>query len=120
MTATHVMVVLADPAPGRDAELDEWYADHLRRMSAVDGVVAVRRLVPVTGFGSDPGHRSIALYELRTDDLTSTVAMLAAARATFPATDAFARDPVVWFLEPAAIDVPRPDVPRPAVIGDQP
>lgn len=88
---THILIVHSAPLPGKQAQMEAWYRDtHLQEVLQLPGFVAARRywlddeVLP----GTAPRH--IAIFELETDDVTSTIKGL---------TDAFPR-----MVQPDAID----------------
>jgi hypothetical protein len=77
-----VLLVLANAAPGREDEFDEWYETrHIPDVLAVDGFRAVRRFslsehqLP----GSDPlGAQYATVWDIEADDLADPLARMAA------------------------------------------
>jgi hypothetical protein len=69
------LVVLLDPVEGQDEEFNAWYdGKHLPDLLAIDGIVNATRYrraeLPPT-----PGRRAyMAVYDIRTDDLTKVMA----------------------------------------------
>jgi hypothetical protein len=97
------MLVLTNPAAGREAEFNRWYDDeHLPEMLAVDGFVRARRYRAVTPTGqAAPAHGYVTIYEVEVDAVDDAVAALTAARASGALRSSGAIDPdrVVCFLE---------------------
>ena len=74
--ADHVMVVFTNPVPGREDEYNEWYNNvHLGEVLRTPGMTCARRYRLVDGVGSreEPQHRYLAIYELESDDVKSTL-----------------------------------------------
>ncbi|MEA3300939.1 MAG: DUF4286 family protein [Pseudomonadota bacterium] len=69
----YVLVVYSNPAPGREAEYNDWYNNqHLRDVLQQPGYVSARRF-KLTDFKLDdampnPAHRYVAFYNMVTDD----------------------------------------------------
>jgi hypothetical protein len=67
----HIMVVLANAAPGRDDEYNSWYNEsHIPEVLAVPGFVAARRyrLSDAQGVGMpEPTHRYLVVFEIEGD-----------------------------------------------------
>jgi hypothetical protein len=69
----YVLVVHSNPAPGREAEYNDWYNNqHLKDVLAQPGYTAARRF-KLTGFKlddamPDPSHQYVAFYYMKTDD----------------------------------------------------
>ncbi len=66
----HVLMVLSNPVPGREAEYNDWYDNvHLGEVLALPGFVAAQRFAragePVAG---ELEHRYLAIYEIEGDD----------------------------------------------------
>ena len=71
------LLVKADPKPGEDAEFNRWYdAVHVPDVLKVEGFVSAERFIFATEQMSDtpPSHRYLAIYDLETDDLATTLA----------------------------------------------
>ena len=79
----HVLTVLSNPTEGRENDYNEWYDQvHLSDVLKVEGVVGVRRYRLAGPQGEENGHRYLAIYELRTDDLGATLQAMAEADMT--------------------------------------
>lgn len=82
------MIVLTNPAPGRDDEFNSWYDQiHIGDVLRVDGVRAARRFRAV-----DAGEwRYAAIYDLECEDPNAVMAEILARWKTeqMPGTDAF-------------------------------
>lgn len=97
-------VILSQAVPGREAEFDSWYDDtHLADVVRVDGVVSARRFnietAIVTEFDA-PQWRSVAIYEIESDDPVAVMDAIADAAKT-PAmlvSTAFSRSGMVQIL----------------------
>src|SRR5262245_51960731 len=72
-----LLVVVCDPAPGQEAELERWYEDvHLYERSSVPGVLFSRRYTNVNG-----QPHSIVLYDVETPAVLQSEAYLVGGRA---------------------------------------
>ena len=78
--AKHILVVVANPLPGQEAEFNRWYTDqHLDDVLRVPGMVAAQRFeVSADGPKGLPG-RYLAIYEMDIDDPKTAFAALAEA-----------------------------------------
>jgi hypothetical protein len=66
MTAYN-LVVLSNPAPGKEDEYNEWYTNvHIPDVVRCDGFTGGRRYK--IGQGFDAPHKYMAIYEMETDD----------------------------------------------------
>ena len=88
-----VMVVLTNPAEGREDEYNEWYARvHFPEVTALPGFVGASRYRLADAqlmAGSDsPPHRYLALDEIEADDLPDVVTTLTEQASGFQMTDA--------------------------------
>ena len=75
----HVFVVLTNPIEGREDEYNEWYSGvHLTDVLKVPGIVAAQRFKLSDAQRDAPPlpYRYLALYEIETDDLNHTLAVL--------------------------------------------
>lgn len=91
--AEYQLVVLSNPAPGREVEYNEWYDTiHLGEMLQVPGVVSVKRLAADPMFPTSHGY--LALYLLDTDDPQAVMDEVAAsaARGAIHISDALGKD----------------------------
>src|SRR5262249_25228519 len=74
--AAHVMVVFTNPVPGREDEYNDWYNNvPLGEVLRTPGMTCARRYRLVDGVGSreEPQHRYLAIYELDSEDIKSTL-----------------------------------------------
>ncbi|HWD05883.1 MAG TPA: EthD domain-containing protein [Kribbella sp.] len=90
--AKHLLLVFADPEPGREAEFTEWYDNtHLPDVLRVPGFRAAQRFAARKGMrGEQPEHRYAAFYEIDTDDLDGALAALRSAITGMQMSDALA------------------------------
>jgi hypothetical protein len=68
----HLLVVFTSPAPGREKDFSDWYADHLVEwVERGPGFVKAERFEanPVQRAGQSPRWQSLALYWVMADDL---------------------------------------------------
>jgi hypothetical protein len=70
--ARHILLVMSNPAAGRDDEFNDWYTNvHLHDVLAVDGIVAAQRFrLSDTQMRPDQPqpHRYMAVYEIEAED----------------------------------------------------
>jgi hypothetical protein len=95
------LVVLSNPAPGREAEYNSWYDTiHLPQLLQIPGIVSVKRLVATTRFPTS--HRYLALYVMETDDPNAVMNEIAARseNGTLTMSDALGSDvtPMIFQL----------------------
>src|SRR3954452_9573210 len=77
--AKHVFVVLTNPVEGKEDTYNDWYTNvHLGDVLKVPGIVAARRFKMSDVQRGEPPFpwRYLGLYEIDTDDLTHTLAVL--------------------------------------------
>jgi len=69
--ARHLLVVMSNAAPGRDAEYNEWYTHtHLTGVLRSDGITAAQRFAISPHQLMDKGpYDYMAIYEIETEDL---------------------------------------------------
>jgi hypothetical protein len=80
--ADYHFAVFSNPAPGKNAELAQWYDDqHIPDVLAVPGFVAAQRFALAPG-SATASHTVLAVYEIRTDDIAATMAELRARAGT--------------------------------------
>ena len=73
--AAYNMIVLSRPVAGQEAEYDRWYTEqHIHDLLKVPGVTTAQRF-RVRDPGPD-GHQFVARYELETDDIAETMAII--------------------------------------------
>lgn len=79
-------VVLLCAIEGREAEFDLWYdTRHIRDVLKIDGVVGARRLAidwQKANWSDAPVWRSLAIYEIESDDPQAVLAAISAAADT--------------------------------------
>src|SRR5690242_6674580 len=78
LMAKHVFVVLTNPIDGQEDAYNDWYSNtHLADVLKIPGIIAAQRfkLSDVQRDAVLP-FRYLALYEVETDDLSSTLAEL--------------------------------------------
>ena len=93
----HLLIVLTNPAEGKEAEFNDWYSNrHLEDVLKVPGIVAAQRyaLSPVQRMSPPLPWTYFALYEIETDDLKSTIEGLSSRSGTalMPISDAMHAD----------------------------
>lgn len=72
----YCFVVFSNPKWGQEAEYNAWYdGEHLDDVLDVPGFLSARRFRIANPRSTAP-HRYLALYEIETDDLQSTLAQL--------------------------------------------
>jgi hypothetical protein len=103
--AKHVFVVLTNSVEGKEDAYNDWYTNvHLGDVLKVPGIVAAQRfkLSDVQrGEPPFPWHY-LALYEIDTDDLNHTLAVLKEHSGTsaMVISDALAPERLAWFFQP--------------------
>lgn len=71
------MSVMSDPVAGREGEYDSWYNErHLQDLLAVPGFKGARRYLVLDAFSHGAARRFVAQYELETDNLPATMAVV--------------------------------------------
>ena len=103
--ATHRIIVLSNPVPGREDEFNDWYTNtHLHEVLSVHGYVAARRFRisdPQVAPNADPSHRYLTIYEVETEDLAAFTAHAAAAREGRPRSELIDRSTLAaWTFTP--------------------
>ena len=101
----HVFVVLTNAVEGEDDAFNEWYSGvHLADVLKVPGIVAAQRfkLSDVQRDKPPLPYRYLALYEIETDDLNRTLAVLRerAGTSAMVISDAVAPERAGWFFQP--------------------
>jgi len=72
--ARYRMVVMSNPAEGREAEYNEWYQDiHLAEVVALPGVRSARRFRLARNLGDRTAAPYLAIYEIETDDIDAVL-----------------------------------------------
>jgi hypothetical protein len=86
------LMMLTNAKPGREDELKDWYERHLDDMLKLPGVVGAQCFDADTDISSaSPSpYKYLAVYDISTDDLSSTLAALQGAVGTsaMPMSDA--------------------------------
>jgi hypothetical protein len=102
--ARYQYVILAAAVPGREAEFEHWYDEqHLADVVNIEGVVNARRFrivdQKVTNLDA-PGWRSLAIYDIESEDPQAVLATISAAAGTdaMPLTEAMTRTGLVQLL----------------------
>jgi hypothetical protein len=72
MPREHALVVLTEPAAGRDDEYNDWYSNtHLADVTSLPGFKSARRYElsadQLSGFGQDATHKYLAIYFIEGD-----------------------------------------------------
>ncbi|MBJ7483119.1 MULTISPECIES: hypothetical protein [unclassified Brevundimonas] len=94
----YTYVAFICPTPGREQEFDHWYDTvHMPDVARMPGVVSARRFNIErikTKDWEPPAWRSMAIYELETDDPEITLAAIREASGTeiMPLSDAMTKD----------------------------
>jgi len=93
------LVVYTNPSdPVREQEYNSWYDEvHLPEVLALEGFVAATRFrLADAGIeaGAQVPHRYLALYEVESEDLQTTLDALVAGAATMQMSDALQMDPL--------------------------
>ena len=101
----HVFVVFTNPVAGKEAIYNEWYTDvHLADVLKVPGIVAAQRfkLSDVQRDAPPYPWQYVSLYEIETDDLNHTLAVLKerAGTSAMVISDAVAPERAGWFFHP--------------------
>lgn len=103
--AKHVFVVFTNPLEGREDDYNAWYSDvHLQDVLQIPGIITAQRF-KLSDVQRDPGPfpwRYLALYEIETDDLKHTLAVLRerAGTSAMVISDAVAAERTGWFFQP--------------------
>ena len=78
---SNVMMVMANPVPGKDAEFNSWYDGHIRDIMKLPGAVRAQRFKMLSRTGRpDPAYAYIILYEFTGTQDAFTAAMGTAAK----------------------------------------
>jgi hypothetical protein len=88
------MVVLVRAAPGREAELIEWYDTHLREIVEVPGIASARLYEAAA---DTPAGQHFTIYEIDSDDVETTIAALRDAQPSMTSTDTLGETTVLYF-----------------------
>jgi hypothetical protein len=80
--AKHIFLALTNPVPGKEAEFNDWYdKHHVPDVINVPGFVSGQRFkLADAQFGGEASkqYRYLALYEIETDDIATTIKELRA------------------------------------------
>lgn len=90
--ATYNIIVLSKPVAGREAEYDDWYTNrHIRDLVKVPGITSAQRFRIREDQSQGTAHQFIARYEVETDDIAKTLAIVQERLGTdaMPMSDAF-------------------------------
>ena len=101
----HVYVVLTNPVPGREDEYNDWYTNtHLPDVLKVPGIVAAQRFILSDSQRPNQPYpwKYLTLYDVETDDLANTLAILKARTGTpdMVISDALDAERLVWLFRP--------------------
>jgi hypothetical protein len=103
--ARHVFVVFTNPVAGQEKTYNDWYTNqHLADVLKVPGFVSARRFRLSNTQRAAAPHpwQYMALYDIETDDLKGTLAILSERSGT-PAmvlSDALGAERAAWVFEP--------------------
>jgi hypothetical protein len=106
------LLALTNAVPGREAEFNDWYTNvHLADVLKLPGVQAAQRFC-LSGIQHRAGAHPweyMAVYEIETDDLLSTLAKLreVSGTAEMPLSPALQDQRMVWIYEPITGRVER-------------
>jgi hypothetical protein len=94
------MVVLSNPAAGREDEFNEWYSgQHISDLLEIDGIDSAQRFrLPGEPGAADP-YRYLAIYEIETDDIESVRAALADPSSRVPSDSIDLTSTALWIFE---------------------
>jgi len=75
--ARYNVIVLSNPVAGREAEFNAWYTNtHILDLLKCPGVITAQRFKAVEAQSPNAAQRYIAQYEVETDDLAATMALI--------------------------------------------
>ena len=103
--ARHMLVVMSNATPGRDADYNEWYTHtHLTDVLKADGFSAAQRFKLSSHQMMDKGpYEYMAIYEIETDDLQKTLEGLNNGSVNMTMSDALDLDnTVAWTFSPCS------------------
>jgi hypothetical protein len=91
----YIQTFATSPVAGREDEFNHWYDDvHMPEVLATPGFVAGQRYA-LAGPGAEDRPRYLAVYEIETDDLSTTLEGLAANAKNLTRSDAMDYQTVV-------------------------
>jgi hypothetical protein len=102
--AEYKFVVFTNAVAGKDDEFNQWYDDvHLGEVVALPGFTGAKRF-RIHSDDDAPVHRYLAIYDMQTDDVASTLTTLttAAGNGGLRMSDAMAPDVVTMLVEQIA------------------
>jgi hypothetical protein len=105
--ARYTIIVLSNPVAGREAEYDTWYTNtHILDLLKVPGIKAAQRFGMVEAHTSGASQRYIAQYDVETDDIDATMAIVQSRLGgpEMPMTDAFDMSSAVFLVAKAITD----------------
>jgi hypothetical protein len=116
-TPKHLLIVLANSEPGRDAEFNTWYSGrHLDDVLKLDGIVAAQRFeLSETPRPQKSPYRYLAVYEVPAEKLEDAVSALRAAQRQpelMPVSDSMASDFKAWWYTSITDRVSAPEDPN--------
>ena len=103
--AKYDLIVLTNPAPGREDEYNDWYTNtHLADVLKVPGIAAAQRF-RLSEHQRDPGphaYNYLAIYHCETDDVRKVIAQLKERSGTqdMVLSDTLDKERMVLFFEP--------------------
>lgn len=103
--AKHLLVVMSNPAEGRDAEYNEWYNNtHLKDVLKVDGLAAAQRFKLSSHQIMDRGpYEYLAIYEVEAEDLKKTLDALNNSAGSMTMSDSLdMQKTVAWAFSPCS------------------
>lgn len=75
--ARYEIMVLSNPVAGREAEFNAWYTNtHILDLLKCPGVITAQRFKAVEAQSPNAAQRYLARYEVETDDLAATMALV--------------------------------------------
>ena len=99
---SYKFLVFTDAVEGKEEEYNNWYDNvHLKDVTACDGFVAATRYQFKALDGETPPRRFLAIYDIESDDVLSTMKnmMDRALAGGMQMSDALAPDPVTYLFE---------------------
>lgn len=101
-TASHRLLVLSNPAPGKEREYNAWYEEHMDLVLTVPGIDAAQRFrFSDDQFPADlippSDHRFLAIYEVSADPAAVIEALMAPEMADVPEVFDRASERAWWY-----------------------